>query len=126
MLIDLDQHWKNHQSATECAACNAMRSSSAQTSAIRPEMTIRPAQSGRMFASDSRMIRNTLRGDTCGMGMHVDSAISGRILKHASLLADAVRGLKEDCVAPADPNALDLTVLCANESLSRVIHGTSV
>ena len=103
----------------------AIRSSSAQTSAIRPEMTIRPAQSGRMFASDSRTIRNTLCFDSCDMGMHIDSAISGRILKNASLLADVVRGIKEDCVEPADLNAMDLTVLCANESLIRVIHGTS-
>lgn len=46
-------------------------------------------------------------------------------MKNASLLADAIRGIKKDCVEPADLNAMDLTVLCANESLIRVIHGTS-
>ena len=116
-----------HELAVLAAACSAMRSSSAQTSAIRPEMTIRPAQSGLMAASDSRTTLSTLRGDSWDIWQLDRWVISAGTLKMGSLLATPIpiSGTTGNRAAPDTRCALGKAVWCPRECRIRLIHGAS-
>ena len=109
-----------------------MRSSSAHTSAIRPEMTMRPAQSGRMPESASRTMRKVMlervdkRGLQCFAEFTKSTEACGPRSNIESLLAvcvqaafDVVRtGLRLE-------SAADESAVFAREFLRRLIQGAS-
>lgn len=100
-----------------------MRSSSAHTSAMRPEITMRPAQSGLMAESDSRKTRKRLEGNPGEAAWQGRAGASGPGAKAESLLATRASGAKCGCtVAPAG-SWDEKPALWPSEFLMRLIHG---
>ena len=104
---------------------SAMRSSSAQTSAIRPEMTIRPAQSGRMAESDSRTTRKEFLADAGKARLPGRKGVGNPESKIESLLAVCTQGVMGLFKGFELSGAAGKSPVCPNEFLSRLIHGAS-
>ena len=102
-----------------------MRSSSAQTSAILPEMTMRPAQSGRMAESDSRTTRREIfdeHGKTRLLGCTGIDSPKSKIESLLAVCMQVTTGLCSDCALQCIAGK---SVVCANEFRRRLIHGAS-
>ena len=90
---------------------------------MRPDMTMRPAQSGLMAESNSRTTLKLLLGNAFEAVLHGRNSASGAITKAEWPVAVGVSVAKGGCTVFATRCVVDEIEIPRGEFLRRVIHG---